>query len=126
MANARYRRSSKRPDDRLVKFMGLFGIGLGIAELVAGKKIARRVGLGDKNALLAQGYGVREIVSGVLCLTVPAVGIWTRVAGDALDVVTLVPAFKPENNYRTGALTALAMVGSAVWLDVIATRQVMR
>ncbi len=120
------RRFSQQSDDRLVRFMGLFGIGLGIAELVAGKRIARRVGLGDDRALLAQGYGVREILSGVLCMTVPAVGIWARVAGDAVDVATLVPAFKADNEYRYGALAALAMVGGAVWLDLIATRQLAR
>lgn len=126
MATSRNRRPRQRSDDRLVKFMGLFGIGLGIAELVAGKKIARRAGLGDDKALVAQAYGAREIISGVLCFAMPAVGIWTRVAGDALDVATLVPAFKPNNEYRYGALTALMMVGGAAWLDLIATRQVAR
>ena len=56
--------------------------------------IARTLGLYGKRSLLRL-FGLREVMAGVLTLSVDKqVGLWSRVAGDALDIVTILPALR--------------------------------
>lgn len=45
----------------------------------------------EEHAGLVRAYGLREIVSGVASLAMPdpALGVWTRVGGDAMDLAAL-------------------------------------
>jgi hypothetical protein len=46
---------------------------------------------------LVRAYGAREIGSGILSLSVDRqTGLWSRVAGDGLDVATLMSAFRAD------------------------------
>ena len=44
--------------------------------------------------------------------------VWGRVAGDALDVATLLPALRPGNPRRVGAAAAMAVVLVATGMDL--------
>lgn len=102
--------------------LGWFGIGLGLAQLLMPRRLARFGGAPDV-PLLIRALGLREIGVGVGLLTSvdPQPWLWARVAGDALDLAThatgLVTAGRPA---RT--LASLTVLGSIAYLDVLAAR----
>src|SRR3954463_14968532 len=77
------------PGNSLARFLGYFSIGLGLAEVLAPRAMARLTGVRQEGLL--QAYGLREIASGVgiLSCSRPTEWLWSRVAGDALDLATL-------------------------------------
>jgi hypothetical protein len=112
--------SSLTGPDRLARALGWFSIGLGVAELVAPGRIARTIGLDDKEGLI-RAYGARELVSAVPTLSVDKpIGLAARIAGDALDLGTLATALKRDNPQRRNAAIATAMVAGITLLDVAA------
>ena len=98
--------------------LGWFSIGLGLAELLMPRKVARAAGSPNLPWVM-RAYGLREIGTGVGLLTSrdPAPWLWGRVAGDALDIGTialgLVTARRPM---RT--LTSLAMTCGIAYIDM--------
>ncbi|MGZ3159036.1 MAG: hypothetical protein ACXU7H_08125, partial [Burkholderiaceae bacterium] len=76
--------------DGLTKALGWFSVGLGIAQIVAPRTISRLAGLGH-SPILVRAVGLREIASGVGILSDrnPSGWLWTRVAGDAMDLALL-------------------------------------
>ena len=90
-------RSSLGPSDQLSRALGWFSIGLGITELLAPRRITKALGM-EGNEGLVRAYGAREIGSGVLSLSIDKqTGLWSRVAGDALDIATVATAMRPGN-----------------------------
>ena len=113
--------SSLSSSDRLARNLGWFSIGLGIAELFAAGKITSALGMHGKENLV-RAYGMREITSGFLTLSVDKqAGLASRIAGDALDIATLAPAMRPDNPKRENAALAFAVVAGITLLDIIAT-----
>lgn len=116
----------KRPDrslttaDRLARGLGWFSLGLGLLELVAPGRLGRTLGLEGKENLL-RGYGAREIGAGVWALSdTPAPAIWSRVAGDLLDLGTLaVGARQGDENQRRYAGYAIAAVAGITLVDLL-------
>ena len=112
--------SSLTGPDRLARALGWFSVGLGIAELVAPGRIARTLGLEDKEKLI-RAYGARELASGVPTLSIDKpVGLASRIAGDALDLGTLATGMKRDNPQRRNAVIATALVAGITLLDVVA------
>lgn len=111
----------RRTTDKLAIGLGWFSFGLGIVELVAPGRLARILGMQGKERLI-RAYGVREIAAGIPTLAGDRrVGLISRVAGDALDIVTLAPALRPTNLKRQNVVLALAAVGAVTLLDMAAT-----
>ena len=111
--------SSLGPSDRLARALGWFSIGLGVAELIAPKSITEALGMEGKERLV-RAYGVREIISGILSLSIEKeLGLWSRVAGDGLDVATLLGGLHDDNPKRDNVALALAMVLGMTVLDFI-------
>ena len=100
----------------VARALGWFSIGLGLAELLAPRMVARASGMEGRERLL-QAYGVREIASGlgILLSLNPRPWVASRVAGDALDIATL------TTGRSTNATAALAAVAGVAALDVYAT-----
>ncbi len=98
--------------------LGWFSIGLGVAELVMPRSLARAAGMPNV-PVLTRLYGLREIGVGIGLLTSkdPAPWLWGRVAGDALDMATvgagLLTAGKPVRTLAT-----LATIGSIAYIDM--------
>lgn len=108
--------------DRLGKALGWFSFGLGLAELVAPRQITQALGMEGKEGLV-RAYGAREIGAGVLCLSVDKqLGLWNRVAGDGVDIATLVTGLGKDNPKRNNVAIALAVVLGVTALDVIAAQ----
>jgi hypothetical protein len=73
-------------------------------------------------------YGLREIATGIAILNSkqPAVWMWGRVAGDALDLATLGASLFQESNAERGrTLASLAAVAGVTVLDLINAGQLM-
>jgi hypothetical protein len=86
--------------DRLGRALGWFSIGLGVTELLAPRLITRALGMQGSEGLV-RAYGAREIGSGLLSLSLEkGAGLWSRVAGDGLDIATLLNAYRPNNPRR--------------------------
>lgn len=113
---------------RLARGLGWFSIGLGLAETLMPRTMARATGL-DGHERLVQMYGLREIVTGVGLLLArdPTPWLWGRVAGDALDLATLGPrAIAGDDDQRRRAQVAAVAVAGVAALDVACAAAVPR
>jgi hypothetical protein len=110
----------------LARPLGWFSIGLGMAELLAPRRIAEAHGAPDAGRVV-QGFGVREIAAGIGILAAPqrSAGLWARAAGDALDIGAAgLAAARAEGRARTIALGTLAFVVGALAVDLLVARAV--
>lgn len=102
--------------------LGIFSIALGVAELVAAKRIAGALDAGDHQGLV-RGFGAREILAGVNLIAAPAASanMWNRVAGDTMDLGALALAAKrsPSNKAVWGAI---AFVAGVTAIDILTAR----
>ena len=100
--------------------LGWASLAVGLTELAAPRQLDRLLGTGQgEHADLFRVLGLREICHGIdiLCHDDPAPGIWSRVAGDALDGVLLgIAATKTRR--PSGVLAAAAMVLPIVLADL--------
>lgn len=105
--------------DTLARGLGVFSIALGLAEVIAPRALARTLGMDGQDTLI-RAYGVREIATGIgiLASEDPTPWVWGRVAGDALDVATLMPGLDPDNPQRANVGLALAAVAGVTALDI--------
>ena len=97
--------------------LGLASIGIGLAQIAAPRQVQQLLGLDDKadQRGTLRVLGVRELMHGVSLLagrkprTVRA-GIWSRVAGDALDSALLsAAATKTRRPAMFAAVTAMVL-----------------
>src|SRR5439155_311618 len=102
--------------------LGLFSIGLGLAELIGGKRIARMLGM-ERSSKLVRGFGARELAAGGALLTQPAhsMNSWMRVAGDAMDLAALGLAARKSRKQKA-VLSSIAVVAAVTALDVLTAR----
>jgi hypothetical protein len=111
--------SSLSSSDKLARGLGWFSIGLGVAEIVAPERFTRALGMSGKESLV-RAYGVREIASGILSLSVDKqAGLWSRVAGDGVDIATLMSGLREDNPKRDNVAIAMTMVLGVTLLDVV-------
>ena len=110
--------------DGLTRGLGWFSLGLGLFQMVAPQRITRAFGLrGGEHVVRA--YGAREIASGMLTLsTDKRAGLASRVAGDGLDIVTLLALLSTGNPRRQTVKTALFMAVGIAAIDLLAASAV--
>jgi len=104
--------------------LGLFSIGLGIAELAAPNQLARWMGVDDCGSTvpILRAFGAREALTGIGLLAKPqaAMGPWARVIGDALDMAYLTWAFNEKSVGKRRTVIALGIVAGALAIDTYA------
>src|SRR3954468_7267805 len=89
--------SSFGHSDRMARNLGWFSLGLGALEILAPWRITRALGMEGHEGLV-RAYGFREVASGMLSLsTDKKAGLWSRVAGDGLDLATLMGGLHYDN-----------------------------
>lgn len=100
--------------------LGWFGIGLGLMEVFAPRRMAKVSGLTGHEKLL-RWFGVREIASGVplLLSANPSPWLWARVVGDGLDGAALMRGMAHAGPRGRRARIATAAVAPIVALDVL-------
>jgi uncharacterized membrane protein len=111
---------------QLANGLGWFSIGLGLAELLAPRGVAKVAGLTGKHTGLIRLYGLREIGSGIGIFSQqrPAESLWSRVAGDAIDLASLGRAFASPDTKKGRLAFATASVLGVTALDVICAQQI--
>ena len=123
----RRRTSSGSAAQQLANGLGWFSIGLGLAELVAPRSVAKFVGVRDDedNCAVLRTAGVREIASGlgILATPQPESLLWGRVAGDLMDLCLLGMALGSEDTDRTRIAMASMAVAGVTALDLLAAQQ---
>lgn len=105
------------PHDRrlhgLARALGWLSVALGAAELLAPRRVSHAAGV-DTPANLVRGCGARELVTGagLLSASRPEPWVWGRVAGDLLDIgtVMLAPAPSWSQRLRSGGTRAVLPV----------------
>jgi hypothetical protein len=116
--------SSLGTSDQLGHALGWFSLGLGLVELLSPRSVTRVLGMEGREGLV-QAYGAREIGSGLLSLSLERdVGLWSRVAGDGLDIATVVAAYRPSNPKRSNVGVALVALVGITLLDLVAAQGV--
>lgn len=110
--------------DRLSRALGWFSIGLGLTELVAPRVLTRALGMRGQETLV-RAFGVREIGAGLMAMTLEKrTGLWSRVAGDGLDIAAVLTAYRRDNPRRGNVGLALVLLAGVTALDVAAAQAV--
>ena len=124
------RNGMKRPnEEKIARGLGWFSIGLGVAEIVAPRSLAKLIGLRGNPSGLLRMLGAREITSGIGILTgrqPNANWMWSRVGGDAIDLALLGAAFRSRRSNRNKLAMATAAVAGVTALDAICSRRLSR
>jgi uncharacterized membrane protein len=109
---------------RVAQALGWFSIGLGVAELVAPRKMAKATGLNGKAALMPF-LGAREITSGIgiLASKQPAGWLWSRVLGDVMDLAVLGCGARSSNGNAKRLAVSTAMVAGVAAADIFCSKQ---
>ena len=114
--------SLRTGSDRLAMALGWFSIALGTVELFAPQRITRPLGMRGSEPLV-RAYGIREIFSGIMSLSVDKrAGLWSRVAGDGVDAATLLAQLRVGNPRKGNVSLALLMVGGIALLDYMGAK----
>lgn len=114
--------------ERIATGLGWFSIGLGLLEVAAPGSLARMIGVpeDEENCRTLRLCGLRELASGIGILSQPqrpAGWVWSRVAGDAMDLTLLGRAYTSERTDKGRLLVATAAVIGVTALDVLCSEQ---
>jgi uncharacterized membrane protein len=106
--------------EQLSAALGWFSIALGVSELAAPRTLARAAGLPNSSVPLLRALGAREIGHGVSILSQPdrSTPVWSRVAGDAVDLAVLCSALGSHESDRGRVSGAIAALAGVTALDV--------
>jgi uncharacterized membrane protein len=112
---------------RLSNRLGWFSIGLGLAEVIAPGALSKVIGVRNqpKNRTILRLYGLRELAAGVGILAQPrqAGWLWARVAGDAVDISSLLSATGNRRNNKGKIAFATASVIGVTAADIYCAQQ---
>lgn len=122
------RNGAMSQEERLAYGLGLAGIALGVAELLVPRRLARAAGLPTRHHRVIRMMGVREIASGlgIMMLPGPTAAVWSRVAGDVVDLACLGAAFTSRGADRARLAKTLAAIAGATALDLVCAQQMTR
>jgi uncharacterized membrane protein len=118
-------RSLQEPQQarKVANGLGWFSIGLGVAELVAPDTMARLVGVKptSKSRTLLRIAGARELTHGlgILSNNQPKGWVWSRVAGDMMDLSMLGSAMNKDDTDRSRLNVATVAVLGVTALDIM-------
>jgi uncharacterized membrane protein len=121
--------SKKLNEEKIARGLGWFSIGLGVAEILAPRSLAKLIGLRGHHSGILRMLGAREITSGfgILAGRQPNSNwMWSRVGGDAMDLALLGAAFKMKRSNRNRLAMATAAVAGVTALDAICSQRLSR
>lgn len=117
-------------DLKIARALGWASLAIGVTEFAAPGFLERQLGVKAHRGLL-KALGVREALSGLAILTEKrptkqlSAGMWSRVAGDAMDLALLAAAAR-KSRRPAGLLTAIGMVVGIAFLDCVFAERVQR
>ncbi|OBK11102.1 SRPBCC family protein [Mycobacterium asiaticum] len=105
--------SAAKTTTTLVKGLGVASVGLGLTELWAPGSVAALAGVDEtqRSRAVIRALGLRECGHGAALLLGPEKLVWTRVAGDVLDLAVLAAgvARRGPGRRRRGIIAAVAL-----------------
>ena len=106
-------------NQQMAQTLGYTSLALGVAEIAAPEFLSSQLGIENRPKLMGA-LGAREIAAGVAILSQDnkAPGLWSRVAGDAMDLVLLGLAAR-KSDRKAGVMVATAMVLGITGLDIM-------
>jgi uncharacterized membrane protein len=109
----------------LARALGWASVGLGIPQLLRPDAVDRLAGVGEgsRQRAVTTLVGAREMAhaAALLFSSRPSRWVWTRVAGDAVDIATLVRALKNHDRKKLGrTVAATAAVAGITAIDLYA------
>lgn len=111
----------------LSKGIGVFSVGLGLAEIAVPRTLARMIGVVPDGVTRGtmRALGAREIAHGVGILSRPQhpLPLWARVAGDAIDLAMLGWAMKSRRTHTERLVGAIVAVLGVAALDIYAGKR---
>ena len=117
-------------EEQLANALGWFSIGLGLAQIVAPRRVAQWIGAsGDADSrFVMRLVGMRELLAGVGILTQrrPVGWVWARVGGDMMDLALLNTARNGDKTQPDRVMAAMAAVAGITFLDLICAQQLSR
>ena len=120
---------SRNTNAALVNGLGAASLGLGVGELLAPGKVAALAGVDEtkRTRRVVQALGARECGHAAALFGGPARLVWTRVAGDVVDLACLVAgvAARGRGRRRRGTFVAAALSGIAA-IDLYAALRTTR
>lgn len=120
-------RSEDRGPQLRAKGLGWFSLGLGLAEILAPNRLGELIGIAVDGAIRRTmlGLGLREIGAGFGLLGSGERNrwMWSRVAGDLMDLALLGGAFSVRRASRGRLASATVAVGAITLLDALTARQ---
>ena len=109
-------------EQQLARSLAFFSLGLGAVELFAPRQLARLIGIDEEHAKTLQMLGLREITSGLgIMQGKPAHFLWSRVAGDIMDLALLGTAMKSERSDQHRLEGAIFAVAAVTVADIVAS-----
>lgn len=123
--NGKHQLTLDQGTKRLAQGLGWFSLGLGLAELLMPERIASIAGVSKKHTGLIRMYGLREIAAGIgiFAQRKPTEAMWSRVAGDALDLGSLGVALNSQDAKPGRIAFATASVLGVTALDLLCAKQ---
>jgi hypothetical protein len=106
--------------------LGAASFGLGLSEVLGPRRLAVLAGVDDSRhaTRVIRAFGFRECASGAALVAGPPKLVWTRVAGDALDLGLLLAALKGRiGRRRRRCATAAVAIAGITALDVYTARR---
>lgn len=110
--------------NQIIRALGWFSVGLGLMQLFVPRTVSRAAGT-DQHPVLLRALGARELASVVGILSQHKTGnwLWSRVAGDVMDLALLGIAARSSGARRSRLGWAAAAVAGVAALDVISSVQ---
>jgi hypothetical protein len=121
LTELKYRSTANVGTAKFAKGLGMFSIALGLAELLAPAQVGELIGVSPRYRAFIPALGVREIAHGVgiMMQAKPTESVWSRVAGDAIDLAYLGAAFTGEENNKARLVGATVAVLGVTALDIM-------
>ncbi len=108
---------------KAARALGWTSIAIGLTELAATGWVEDQIGIEGRKKII-RGFGLREIAAGVMILNQPGLngklvaGLWSRVAGDAVDLAALGKA-KDQTSRPDGLSSVTAIVTAITGIDIL-------
>src|SRR3954465_12120729 len=98
----------------LANGLAWFSIALGVSEMVLPDRVAALAGLPRSSVPTLRALGAREIGHGISILAAPGhpTPVWSRVAGDAIDLAVMLSAFRSEESDEGRLSVAIGAVAA--------------
>lgn len=112
------------------KGLGLFSLGLGLAEMAAPRFLAKAIGIeaDAPTRMTMRMFGAREIAAGIGILAKPKqpLPMWSRVVGDAIDLGFMAWALKAKRTRTERLVGAMVAVAGVAALDAVVSARLQK